>query len=98
MKYKTYIITDEENTLMGLAQTENRSQAMYICFKYWERDLGCNLLEFSKLMKCARYKELDDIDFSYFDGRDFSKEYEELNLKELREEVLNYIENEIHIL
>lgn len=80
---KAYIILDEENVLMGIVKTETRAKALYICWKEWGQELGLNLIEFSKIMTCTRNKVLDNIDFYYFDGRDITKDDEEIAINDL---------------
>ncbi len=87
MKEKAYIINDDENTFMGVVKTKTRSKAVYECWKAWDKDLGLNLLEFSKLITCCRYKGLDDLNFSYLDGRDLDSEEDELSLEILMSEI-----------
>lgn len=84
---KVYVITDEEYILMGIVKTETKGKALYECWKHWEKDLDLNLIEFSKCMSCKRYKELDNLDFYYFDGRDTSKDEEKITTEDLIMEI-----------
>ena len=92
---KTYIITDkEEYTLMGIVQDVSRSKAVYQCWLAWQSATGLNLIEFAKIISCQRAKFLDDLDFCYFDGREFDGdyEYEMLRQEDIRREIIGVID------
>ncbi len=55
--------------------------------QFTRKDLGLNLIEFSKVMSCCRCNYLDKTNFYYFDGRDFSEEYETLTKEIIISEV-----------
>lgn len=85
---KAYIIQDKERVILGIAKTTSRSKAIYQTFESWGEILGLDFIEFCKIINCWRVKYLDDINFSYFDGNDFSEEYEELSPEIIKKEVM----------
>lgn len=87
-KTKVYGFTDNENTLLCLVKAESKSVAQYKCFKNWSKEFGLGLIDFVKEVHCQRYKELDDIDFEYWDARNSSEEWEKATIEILRKELL----------